>query len=666
MASLPAYPPAPAPFTRQQSRTPLLTQQQQAGRLSGQYGGDDDELSHTSPLLIGRRGTGSVSSSNGSYSGEGLGDPDDGAAEADEGESPDPLDATLEEIGMGWYQWRLFLLCGCSWWSDNAWLQCIAVILPRVQDQWDVSDRWIGLLSTSLFAGMMLGAWGWGSYSDAFGRVPAFNLTICVTSVFGIGSAFAPSFGWLCFALFCMGTGVGGSMPTDGTLFLENTPKTKHYLLTALSVFFSLGAIFTSILGLVILPRFSCPPGSGEGAAVACDVTLQNNGWRYMLGALGVVSIVMFLGRVLFFRLHESPKFLVASNRPTAAVIALRRISKINGDDKRWVLSDVVDTDGAAEMIAQEELDERTKEAQLADASRPGSDELSPRELRPLDERDRDRVPSPSDLDDEEEADLSVFELPPSAVSHSPPVLRKDRPAWIERLPAGWQDSADEYLARLDDLLEPRWKRTTLLVWTVWTLASAGYTIFNVFLPKFLEAKLSSGDSTAPAESTQEETLRDYVLYTVSGLPGSLLGAYLIETTWGRARTLAFSTLATSAATFVFCFVSTKVGVVASSMVVSLASTLMYAVIYGLTPEIFPTSTCGTATGIASAMSRLAGILAPLLTGALLSLHAMALPLILSAVCFFATAACAWGLRGAEERMVGAKGRGSAGGGMVH
>lgn len=156
MASLPAYPPAPAPFTRQQSRTPLLTQQQQAGRLSGQYGGDDDELSHTSPLLTGRRETGSVSSSNGSYSGEGLGNPDDGAAEADEGEARDPLDATLEEIGMGWYQWRLFLLCGCSWWSDNAWLQCIAVILPRVQDQWDVSDRWIGLLSTSLFAGMMV------------------------------------------------------------------------------------------------------------------------------------------------------------------------------------------------------------------------------------------------------------------------------------------------------------------------------------------------------------------------------------------------------------------------------------------------------------------------------------------------------------------------------
>jgi len=93
--------------------------------------------------------------------------------------------------------------------------------------------------------------------SDAYGRVPAFHLTFCFSAVFGTASAFAPTFGWLCFALFCLGTGVGGSMPTDGTLcvpslalscstrssadslprrFLENTPKTKHYLLTALSV----------------------------------------------------------------------------------------------------------------------------------------------------------------------------------------------------------------------------------------------------------------------------------------------------------------------------------------------------------------------------------------------------------------------------------------------
>ncbi|BGP42491.1 hypothetical protein JCM10449v2_006496 [Rhodotorula kratochvilovae] len=629
----PRYPPR-EPLPRQKSRTPLLAQPN-APALPLYTADDEAAPSPTSPLL-GANSSGS--SSTGSYDGDDAAG--SSARDLEEEGAPTPLDATLEEIGMGAYQWRLFALCGCSWWSDNAWLQCIAVILPRVQDQWGVGDRWIGLLSTSLFAGMMFGAWGWGSYSDAYGRVPAFNLTICFTAVFGLASAFAPSFGWLCAALFCLGTGVGGSMPTDGTLFLENTPKTKHYLLTALSVFFSLGAIFTSLLGLVILPRFSCAPGAGDDGAPACDVKIENNGWRYMLGALGVVSIAMFFCRVLFFRLHESPKFLVASNRPSAAVIALRRISKINGDNRRYVLADVVDAAGAAAERAEDAA--ALKDAPARAAAR-GED-----------------VPSPSEADhdyDDEEATLAAFALPPSVVSHSPAARHARRPAWVERLPKGWRDSADEYSARIDELMHPRWRRTTLLVWTVWTLASAGYTIFNVFLPKFLESKLAAEGSPA-TESTQEQTLRDYVLYTVSGLPGSLLGAYLVETSLGRARTLAFATLATSAATFVFVCVSSRAGVVLSSMVVSLAATLMYAVIYGLTPEIFPTSTRGTATGIASALSRLSGLLAPLLTGALLAaLDGLAVPLLLSATCFAATAACAWGLRGAEARMLGRGGR---------
>lgn len=92
------------------------------------------------------------------------------------------------------------------------------MILPRVQQHYAITDRYIGLLSTSIFAGMMLGAYGWGVYSDARGRLKAFNNTLLISAVFGVAAAFAPGFGWLCLALFGLGVGVGGSMPTDGTL----------------------------------------------------------------------------------------------------------------------------------------------------------------------------------------------------------------------------------------------------------------------------------------------------------------------------------------------------------------------------------------------------------------------------------------------------------------
>ncbi|GAA5825658.1 hypothetical protein JCM10212_001408 [Sporobolomyces blumeae] len=147
-----------------------------------------------------------------------------------------PLDRTLESIGMGRYQIHLLVLCGLGWLADNMYLQAVAVILPRVQRDFSISDERIGFLSTSIFAGMMLGAWTWGSYADQHGRVTPFNSTLGLTALFGLAAAFAPTFATLCLALFGLGTAVGGSMPTDGTLFLENIPKTRHYLLTALSV----------------------------------------------------------------------------------------------------------------------------------------------------------------------------------------------------------------------------------------------------------------------------------------------------------------------------------------------------------------------------------------------------------------------------------------------
>ena len=111
-------------------------------------------------------------------------------------------------------------------------------------------------------------------------------------------------------------------MPTDGTLFLENVPKKKQYLLTALSLFFSMGAVVSAIIAIIIIPDNSCPehliseqnplppsliklaytlgpragdgmPGSGNSTmsptVPLCDVATQNRGWKYLLATLGII-----------------------------------------------------------------------------------------------------------------------------------------------------------------------------------------------------------------------------------------------------------------------------------------------------------------------------------------------------------------------------------------
>lgn len=51
----------------------------------------------------------------------------------------------------------------------------------------------------------------------------------------------------------------------------------------------------------------------------------------------------MFLARIVFFRLHESPRYLVHAGRPQEAVESLQMISKFNGSDLEIELGDVVD-----------------------------------------------------------------------------------------------------------------------------------------------------------------------------------------------------------------------------------------------------------------------------------------------------------------------------------
>ena len=72
-------------------------------------------------------------------------------------------------------------------------------------------------------------------------------------------------------------------MPTDGTLILEQLPNNKKYLVTALSIFFSFGAVVAAVAALIILPRYTC-------LAADCDVTKNNNlGWKYLFVCLGLL-----------------------------------------------------------------------------------------------------------------------------------------------------------------------------------------------------------------------------------------------------------------------------------------------------------------------------------------------------------------------------------------
>jgi len=136
-----------------------------------------------------------------------------------------------------------------------------------------------------------------------------------------------------------------------------------------------------------------------------------------------------------------------------------------------------------------------------------------------------------------------------------------------------------------------------------------------------------------------EDTLWDVVVFTLGGCPGPIVGAYLVDTPLGRRGSLAWSTFATAAFCIVFVIVDGPLAIRASTVGISLCAAIMYAVLYGWTPEIFGTKVRGTACGIASALSRIGGMIAPLLGGTLLMIN-RTFPVCASVVIFAIAGIC--------------------------
>ena len=73
-------------------------------------------------------------------------------------------------------------------------------------------------------------------------------------------------------------------------------------------------------------------------------------------------------------------------------------------------------------------------------------------------------------------------------------------------------DSFYAYLDGLAVLFRRDMRRITVLTWAIWAIVAAAYTIFNTFLPVWLETKLEQTEG-----STHDESMRDYVIYTLAG-----------------------------------------------------------------------------------------------------------------------------------------------------
>jgi putative MFS transporter len=105
------------------------------------------------------------------------------------------FETALERVGYGRFQRRLLVICGLGWAADAMEVLLVSFALPAMSAEWGLSTGQKSLLATAIFLGMFAGAVFWGRLSDRIGRRLGFILTIAFDSLFGLLSAFSPSFG---------------------------------------------------------------------------------------------------------------------------------------------------------------------------------------------------------------------------------------------------------------------------------------------------------------------------------------------------------------------------------------------------------------------------------------------------------------------------------------
>ncbi|KAI0885635.1 MFS general substrate transporter [Annulohypoxylon maeteangense] len=235
------------------------------------------------------------------------------------------INKAIQDIGMGRYNWQLFVLCGFGWFADNLWMQGVSLTLPSLSGEFGISEKQVRYTTSSLFLGLCIGSFFWGIGADIMGRRIAFNVTLLITSIFGIWAAYAPSWGWVCILFACMGTGVGGNLPVDGALFLEFLPDSSSALLTLLSVWWPVGQLVSSIFAWYFITRWPV-----------------EQGWRYFVMTIGLITFAMFLIRFAIFRLFESPKYLLSQGRQSEAVAVVHGIAYRNGK-MTWLTEEILD-----------------------------------------------------------------------------------------------------------------------------------------------------------------------------------------------------------------------------------------------------------------------------------------------------------------------------------
>ncbi|WMT85995.1 MFS transporter [Pelagibacterium sp. 26DY04] len=221
------------------------------------------------------------------------------------------IEATLVTAGAGAYQRRLLGIFGFVWAADAMQVLAVGFTVASIAQTFGLSVPEALQTGTVFFLGMLIGATVFGRLADRFGRRRVLLLTVACDAVFGLLSAFAPSFGVLLVLRFLTGAAVGGTLPVDYAMMAEFLPaKNRGRWLVILEGFWAVGTVAIALAAWVI---------SLNGVADA---------WRWLFAFTALPALI---GIFLRWWVPESPMFLIRTGRADQAKSVLNKVLRTNG-----------------------------------------------------------------------------------------------------------------------------------------------------------------------------------------------------------------------------------------------------------------------------------------------------------------------------------------------
>ena len=247
------------------------------------------------------------------------------------------VDDILNFIGYGPLQFIAFCLAGLSAIAFGLDTAIFAFIDIPVQQEWNLTGLEYAILPATTGVTNIVGTFFYALLCDHFGRVWPYALILAHIGVFGLVSAFSPSFLALILLRDATSLAVTSASMVLFTTLVEFLPvRNRGKVMVSVFVIEALGVCLTGGLAWWLIPTFG------------------QKGWRYLIIATSIPNFIGVAYRLLFH--IESPRFLIAKGKYEEARKVFLKMARLNGKD----LSDILPNTKKFEDVVQLEKVKKT------------------------------------------------------------------------------------------------------------------------------------------------------------------------------------------------------------------------------------------------------------------------------------------------------------------